>query len=44
MTIGHVEFPPTLWFFRNTLIGDLLFTGVFALVMARSRVTQVRTA
>jgi hypothetical protein len=44
MTIGHIEFPPTVWFFRNTLIGDLLFTGVFALVMARARVTQTRTA
>lgn len=29
MTIGHPEFPPTLWFFRNTLLGDLLFTGLF---------------
>jgi hypothetical protein len=30
LTVGHPEFPSTLWFFRNTLIGDLLFTGVFA--------------
>jgi hypothetical protein len=30
LTIGHPEFPPTLWFFRNTLIGDLVFTGLFA--------------
>ena len=30
---GHLEFPPTLWFFRNTLGGDLLFTGLFASVM-----------
>ena len=44
MTVGHIEFPPTLWFFRNTLMGDLLFTGVFALVMARARVTQTRPA
>lgn len=44
MTVGHVEFPPTLWFFRNTLIGDLLFTGVFALVMSRAQVAQARTA
>ena len=44
MTIGHVEFPPTIWFFRNTLVGDLLFTGVFALVMSRARVVQTRTA
>ena len=34
MTIGHPEFPPTLWFFRNTLAGDLIFTGLFAGVMA----------
>lgn len=30
LTIGHPEFPPTLWFFRNTLLGDVLFTAVFA--------------
>jgi hypothetical protein len=30
MTIGHPQFPPTLWFFRNTLVGDLVFTGLFA--------------
>lgn len=30
MTVGHPEFPPTLWFFRNTLLGDVLFTAVFA--------------
>ncbi len=33
MTIGHPEFPPTLFFFRNTLLSDLLFTGLFALAM-----------
>lgn len=33
MTIGHPEFPPTLFFFRNTLVSDLLFTGSFALAM-----------
>ncbi len=33
MTVGHPEFPPTLFFFRNTLVSDLLFTGVFALGM-----------
>ena len=33
MTVGHPEFPPTLFFFRNTLVSDLLFTGVFALAM-----------
>jgi hypothetical protein len=33
MTVGRPEFPPTLVFFRNTLVSDLLFTGVFALAM-----------
>jgi len=33
MTIGRPEFPPTLYFFRNTFISDLLFTGLFALAM-----------
>ena len=33
MTVGHPEFPPTLLFFRNTLFGDLMFTGLFAGVM-----------
>ena len=33
MTVGRPEFPPTLFFFRNTLVSDLLFTGVFALAM-----------
>lgn len=31
LTVGHPEFPPTLWFFRNTLLGDLLFTAMFAI-------------
>lgn len=33
MTVGRPEFPPTLFFFRNTLASDLLFTGLFALAM-----------
>ncbi|MEO7414252.1 MAG: DUF6580 family putative transport protein [Opitutaceae bacterium] len=33
MTVGHPEFPPTILFFRNTLVSDLVFTGVFATVM-----------
>jgi len=33
MTIGRPEFPPTLWFFRNTFLSDLAFTGVFAMAM-----------
>lgn len=30
LTVGRPEFLPTLFFFRNTLISDLLFTGLFA--------------
>lgn len=33
LTVGHPEFPPTLFFFRNTLVSDLLFTGIFAFAM-----------
>ncbi|MSU65134.1 MAG: hypothetical protein EXS38_03300 [Opitutus sp.] len=33
MTIGRPEFPPTLFFFRNSLLSDLLFTGIFAISM-----------
>lgn len=33
MTVGRPEFPPTLFFFRNTLLSDLLFTAVFASMM-----------
>ena len=33
LTVGRPEFPPTLFFFRNTLASDLLFTGAFALAM-----------
>ncbi len=33
MTVGHPEWAPTLYFFRNTLVSDLLFTGLFALAM-----------
>ena len=33
MTIGRPEFPPTLFFFRNTFLSDLLFTGIFSLAM-----------
>ena len=33
LTVGRPEFPPTLFFFRNTLVSDLLFTGAFALAM-----------
>lgn len=33
MTVGRPEFPPTLFFFRNTLASDLFFTGIFAFAM-----------
>jgi len=33
LTTGRPEFPPTIWFFRNTLVSDLVFTGFFALTM-----------
>lgn len=33
LTIGHPEYPPTIYFFRNTLFGDLMFTGLFAGLM-----------
>ncbi len=48
LTVGHPEFPPTLWFFRNTLVGDLLFTGLFVGAMAfaagRARATEPQTS
>jgi len=33
LTVGHPEYPPTVLFFRNTLFGDLMFTGVFSGIM-----------
>jgi hypothetical protein len=33
LTVGHPEYPPTILFFRNTLFGDLMFTGLFAGIM-----------
>ncbi len=33
MTVGHPQFLPTVFFLRNTLVSDLLFTGCFALAM-----------
>jgi hypothetical protein len=33
LTVGRPQFPPTIWFFRNTLASDLLFTGMFAFAM-----------
>ena len=33
VTVGHPQYYPTLYFFRNTLLSDLAFTGCFALAM-----------
>ena len=33
MTVGLPQYAPTLYFFRNTIISDLVFTAAFALVM-----------
>lgn len=33
MTVGHPEYPPTIYFFRNNIFGDLMFTGLFAGIM-----------
>jgi len=33
ITIGHPEYPPTIFFFKNSLISDLSFTALFAVVM-----------
>jgi hypothetical protein len=33
MTVGHPEYYPTIFFLRNTLVSDLMFTAVFALAM-----------
>jgi hypothetical protein len=36
LTVGHPEFPPTIFFFRSSLVSDLLFTAVFAYAMERA--------
>jgi hypothetical protein len=33
LTVGRPEFPPTIWFFRNTLASDMIFVGLFAVAM-----------
>lgn len=33
MTIGHPEYAPTITFFYKTMIGDIMFTGLFAGIM-----------
>jgi hypothetical protein len=40
LTVGHPEYPPTLYFFRNSLASDLLFTGAFVLVMEYQALRQ----
>jgi hypothetical protein len=33
VTVGHPQYYPTLYFFRNTLVSDLLFTACFCLAV-----------
>jgi hypothetical protein len=33
MTVGHPQYYPTIFFFRNSLVSDLLFTAFFAVAM-----------
>lgn len=33
LTVGHPEYPPTIFFFNRTLLGDLMFTGLFSGIM-----------
>ena len=45
LTIGEPGFPPTLLFFRNTLLSDLFFTALFVITQAsfhpsRSSITE----
>lgn len=42
MTVGHPEYAPTLWFFRNTLLGDLFFTGLFIAAMRGATAWETR--
>jgi len=45
LTAGHPEFPPTLWFFRHTLFGDVLFTAIFVCAMeAAAKRTPIASA
>jgi hypothetical protein len=37
LTIGHLGFPPTYLFLRNTVLSDLLFTSLFLLTQALLR-------
>jgi hypothetical protein len=43
LTIGLPGFPPTLFFFRNTIFSDLFFTALFVVVQtstSRARITE----
>lgn len=33
MTIGHPGYAPTIWFFRNTILSDLVFTAGFVIAL-----------
>ena len=33
MTVGHPLYPPTLFFFKNTIASDVFFTAAFSLAM-----------
>jgi hypothetical protein len=37
MTTGLPGFPPTWWFYKHTLISDVLFTAIFAFSMSARR-------
>ncbi len=40
LTIGEPGFPPTLLFFRNTLLSDLFFTALFVITQSRSWIAE----
>jgi hypothetical protein len=42
LTVGEAGFPPTLLFFRNTVVSDLFFTALFAITQAIFSKTRSR--
>ncbi|HUF61089.1 MAG TPA: DUF6580 family putative transport protein [Verrucomicrobiales bacterium] len=44
LTWGLPGFPPAFLFFRNTLLGDLVFTGLFALLLRPAFLPRTRAA
>jgi hypothetical protein len=42
LTVGQAGFPPTWMFFRNSLISDLLYTGIFVGCMALAQSSSRR--